>query len=220
MLASADADGLAEVLRKGLLVAVRATLDGFAVLHAGAVEVNDRAVAVLGPAGTGKSTVTAMLCAAGARLLTDDVLVLDESGGAVACRRASTQVRLRPNAASLVALFDVAPVQRQTADGRLALTLPSSPHERCPIGLVILPRPSRDAVSAVLTPVPPARAVFALLAEPRVGGLRTPEHQQRLFQGAAALAAQVPMVEAHIPWGPPWSRQAADRLLDMVRPLP
>ncbi len=57
----------------GLLLIQR----GYLVLHGGAVVVPGGAVLLLGPAGMGKSTLTAELCRQGARLLTDDVVTID-----------------------------------------------------------------------------------------------------------------------------------------------
>jgi hypothetical protein len=56
------------------------------VLHAGAVEVDEGAVAFLGPTGRGKSTLTAAMANHGFRFLTDDALEvsLSEAGQALA----------------------------------------------------------------------------------------------------------------------------------------
>lgn len=49
----------------------------FLVLHASAVEREGKAIAFLGPKGTGKSTTAAAMCMNGYQLVTDDMLVLD-----------------------------------------------------------------------------------------------------------------------------------------------
>src|SRR4051794_268878 len=64
----------------GRVLPFAATLAGLEPLHAGAVVAGDRAVAVLGATGTGKSSVTARLMLEGAPFLTDDVLALEPSG--------------------------------------------------------------------------------------------------------------------------------------------
>ncbi|MDA1081237.1 MAG: hypothetical protein O2973_06105 [Gemmatimonadetes bacterium] len=51
------------------------------VLHASAVEMDGRAVAFVGPVGAGKSTIAAACVAAGAALLSDDVLAIRLEGG-------------------------------------------------------------------------------------------------------------------------------------------
>ena len=55
---------------------------GHLVLHGSAVDVGGRAVVLVGHKGAGKSTTAAALVARGHRLLTDDLVALDE-GGAV-----------------------------------------------------------------------------------------------------------------------------------------
>ena len=57
-----------------------ATLQGLEPLHASAVGLRGRAVAFTAASGTGKSSVAAHLVAAGATLLTDDVLALESVG--------------------------------------------------------------------------------------------------------------------------------------------
>lgn len=208
--------GLIDVLKHGLVRAVQATLEGSAVLHGGAVDVDGAAVAVIGPSGTGKSTTTALLCAAGAHLLGDDVLILDLADGEVACRRVSDHVRLRSSAAEIAPLVSAIP-PAVTADGRIAVSPTVSLTERCPVRLVVLPRPTKDATAIEATRRPPAQAIFDLLGQPRVDGLTRVEHQTALFDAAAALCNQAPVVELTVPWGPPWSRQGADDLLAAVR---
>ena len=54
-----------------------ATLQGFELLHASAVELDGRTIAFVAPPGTGKTSVAAHLVAGGALLLTDDVLAFE-----------------------------------------------------------------------------------------------------------------------------------------------
>lgn len=62
-----------------------AVLHGLEVLHASAVVVDGRAIALTAASGTGKSSLGAHLVAAGATFLTDDVLALEDGeGGPVA----------------------------------------------------------------------------------------------------------------------------------------
>lgn len=60
----------------GLLLIQR----GLLVLHGGAVAWPGGAVLLLGPGGSGKSTLTAELCRQGGGLLTDDVVAIDMDG--------------------------------------------------------------------------------------------------------------------------------------------
>jgi len=56
---------------------------GHNALHAGAVVINGRAVAIAGPSGVGKSTLVTELLSRGHQLLTDDILVLTIEDGVV-----------------------------------------------------------------------------------------------------------------------------------------
>ena len=67
----------AYLLGHGLSVALLQR--GVEGVHAAAFETNGRAIAVLGDCGFGKSTLSAHAIRAGARLLTDDLLILDGS---------------------------------------------------------------------------------------------------------------------------------------------
>lgn len=60
----------------GLLLVQR----GLLVLHGGAVVCPGGAILLLGPGGSGKSTLTAELCRQGGGLLTDDVVAIDMDG--------------------------------------------------------------------------------------------------------------------------------------------
>lgn len=67
---------------------------GSLVLHASAVEIAGRAVAFCGSTGAGKSSAAAACIAAGAALLTDDVLTLTLASGLWVAQRGSDDLRL------------------------------------------------------------------------------------------------------------------------------
>jgi hypothetical protein len=64
-------------------MALAAHVDGHVALHASAVSIDGRAVAFLGPKHAGKSTLALALVRAGARLLTDDTLIVRLAGETV-----------------------------------------------------------------------------------------------------------------------------------------
>jgi len=66
----------------GRVMALAAHADGGIALHASAVAIDGRAIAFLGSKHAGKSTLAMALVRRGARLLTDDTLVLRFDGGA------------------------------------------------------------------------------------------------------------------------------------------
>ena len=78
-------------------------LRGVTCLHASAVAIGDRAIAILGPAGAGKSTTAAAFARAGRKVLTDDIMALDDRGDAFLVQPGYPRVRLWP--ASVNALY-------------------------------------------------------------------------------------------------------------------
>ena len=72
---------------------------GIAALHAAAVRTRTGAVGFLAPSGGGKSSLAAALLRAGAPLLTDDILPVEESGGTFLARPGFPQMRLEPDSA-------------------------------------------------------------------------------------------------------------------------
>jgi hypothetical protein len=73
---------------------------GMPALHASAVAVDRRAAAFLSTHGAGKSGLAAALMRAGASLLTDDVLPLEERNGAFLGRPGYPQMRMWPDEAT------------------------------------------------------------------------------------------------------------------------
>ncbi|MFP5288845.1 MAG: hypothetical protein ACLGI9_24120, partial [Thermoanaerobaculia bacterium] len=72
---------------------------GILALHASAVRIGSGAVGFLAPSGAGKSSLAAALLQAGAPLLTDDVLPVEEANGTFLARPGFPQVRLEPDTA-------------------------------------------------------------------------------------------------------------------------
>src|SRR6266446_32365 len=78
-------------------------LRGITCLHASAVAVGDRAIAIVGPAEAGKSTTAAAFARLGYAILSDDVVTLDERDGAFFVHPAYARIRLWPE--SVEALY-------------------------------------------------------------------------------------------------------------------
>ncbi|MPZ64376.1 MAG: hypothetical protein GEU83_02220 [Pseudonocardiaceae bacterium] len=206
--------GLIAVLAAGALLAVHLRLRGELVLHASAVQLGDGALAFVGASGMGKSTLAALLCTSGHRLVTDDVLRVDLTDGVVV-HPGSTESRLRANAHQLA---DTAPAGavRPTADGRLALRAPAHAGEPLPLVACLVPLPSRNAVEVSVQRLAGPRALLRMLQFPRVVGWIEPASTAREFQALADLVGQVPIFEARVPWGPPFWPDVVPGLLDGV----
>ena len=197
---SADA-GLTGVWLAGLVVAFLLNLEGRAVLHASAVEIDGAALAFAGPSGSGKSTLAALMCAAGARLVSDDVLRVETHDRPV-CVGGAPQLRLRPGADWALRRFVTAPPITPTADGRLAIAPPPAPAARLPLAVVVLPRLTAAADAVGLRELGGVQALVALAASSRIVGWTQPDLARRQFHAIAAIAERVRIVEATVPSAP------------------
>lgn len=189
------------VVVAGLVVSFLLNMAGDAVLHASAVEVDGRAVAFAGVSGSGKSTIAALLCGAGARLVTDDVLRLGEADGP-ACVGGAPQIRLRSGAEWALGHFADPPATTPTVDHRLAVRPGATRELTVPLSTVVLPRLRREATSVELRTLSRTDAVWRLMSLSRVVGWRDPGVLARQFHAMGRLTAEVPVVEAVVPWGP------------------
>jgi hypothetical protein len=201
---------LLPVLASATMSALLLSLRGATTWHASAVGVDGRALVFVGGSGQGKSTLAALMCAAGANLVTDDLLVV--SGGAVpTCIGSARELRLRQRA---VELADGRPEEdkRETVDGRLALSFQRAGEHPHPIGAVVVPCPDRQATTVDALRLPAAEALFAALAFPRIHGWRVNEVLARDFAVASDLATHVPVYRVTIPWGPPFDKTVAPAL--------
>ena len=77
-------------------------LRGTTCLHASAVAFGDVAVALLGPAGAGKSTTAAAFAGLGHPVLSDDVVALSERDGALYVEPAYPHLRLWPSSVDML----------------------------------------------------------------------------------------------------------------------
>lgn len=195
------------VLVAGTLLSFLLALRGEPVLHASAVDVDGTAVAFVGSSGMGKSTMATLLCAAGAQLITDDVLRVDLDGPQPRCYLGATALRLRKSAAELAELFAVAPRQRVTGDGRDSLTMTPATVEHLPLAALVIPVPQHDGETSrpELVRLDRKHGLLALLQFPRLVGWEDAEILDRQLQDLGSLVEAVPVYVARLPWGPPFA---------------
>ena len=193
--AGAEGVELLGLLAIGAGISLALMLGGACVLHASAVSIDGRALALVGPSGSGKSTGAAWLCREeGAGLLTDDVLRIDWDADRPWCAPGTTEIRLRPGAAALADA--VAPDQRRvTADGRTAVSF--TPADRSlPLGAIALPRPGPRLQARRLRG---AEALVALTRARYTLAWRDAGVLRRRLAHLARLADQVPVVDLVLP---------------------
>jgi hypothetical protein len=207
------------IVTTGTITAFILAMGGRCVLHGSAVEIGGNALAFVGASGQGKSTMAALFCAAGASLVTDDVLPLefamvDGEADAVHCLRSSNEIRLREKAASLADRFGQGTGVRITADERFALEPLATALARSPLAAVVLPRPDRKHSQVSARVLPPGEASFWLNRCQRIEGWKDRDHLRRQFFDIGRVAASVPVYEVSIPWGPPFARDLTEQVLD------
>lgn len=178
-------------------------LRGVTSLHASAVAIGDRAIAVTGPAGAGKSTTAAAFAARGFPVLADDVVPLIVSTDGIDVQPAYPHLRLWPDAAR--ALYgdgrELPPLTPDTPgwDKRyLDLSADRGAFHDRPLPLaavyVLGGRERHDAPR--LEPVAPAGALLTLVANTYMGWLPDADARARDFAALSRVAASVPVILA------------------------
>jgi hypothetical protein len=202
----------------GPILGIALRLRGRALLHASAVISQGRAVALVGPAGAGKSTTALGLALRGAPLALDDLLVLGQRGEGVV-GGGSTRVRLWPDAGrvlyggerelpALCPSWDKRFVEFEPPEGPLPLS-----------ALYLLGAEGKGPVR--VEAVPPAEALMDLLGN----GYPHPSYRfgaaahRRQFEALCDLAGRVPVRRVVRPGGLSSIPQVCDAVLDDVTRL-
>lgn len=197
-------DGILSLLLAGSVPSWVLNLRGEPVLHASAVAVGDDALAFIGASGMGKTTLAALLCSVGARMVTDDVLRLTPRNDQFLCHHGTGELRLREGAASLAERFSAAPSAR-SADQRVTVQLSANQTSLPRLRALVIPQPSRTLTELSVQRLSAVEASFYLNGYARVYGWQRDEPLRRQFELFTALAGKLPVLRAHIPWGPPFA---------------
>jgi hypothetical protein len=176
----------------GFLLRLRGTL----CLHASAVEVHGKGLALLGPPGAGKSTLAATFAETGFAVLSDDVAPLTRADDAWLVQPGYPKLRLWPDAVqALYGSLDLLPRITPTWDKR-HLDLTEARYRfsdrAVPLaGIYLLDERTDEAAAPVIEAMKPREALLALVANTYAnylieGDLRAEEFIQ-LEQLASAL---------------------------------
>lgn len=206
------------VLAAGTALSFVLIMRGHAVLHASAVQFGDAALAFVGRSGMGKSTMATLMCADGARLITDDVLRLDLDKTPPTCSLGPTELRLRKAAAELSQNFSATPETRLTGDDRDALRVLSAVTDDLPLCGIVIPVPDHEDTSCKpeVVRLTPKVAMLHLLQYPRIAGWEDLAVLDRQFDEVARVVESVPVYAARMPWGPPFPPGMAATVRDFV----
>jgi hypothetical protein len=179
-------------------------LRGTTCLHGSVVAIGESAVAFLGAANAGKSTIAALFARKGHAIVADDVVVLAERDGMICAAPAYPQLRLRPDAVSMLyGSVDALPRFTPTWDRRcLDLVAPGSfASTTVPLRCIYVldERVASEAprISALSKP----QSLLALIANGYGNHLLHPDHQRRQFACLSAVSTRVPVRMLAVPAG-------------------
>ena len=209
--------GYVPIIAAGTVVAFVMSMRGKCVVHGSAVDLGAGrgAIAFAGISGQGKSTMAAIMCAAGGLLVTDDVMAVGVERSAegrlrAVADRGGHELRLRPKAQLFAEIFD--PSARNTVDDRKAAAPPRSTGKTIELEAIAIPWPVRDSDQVVARRLGAGEASMALAKYNRIDGWRDPAMLKRQFADAVAIAEAVPVFELKVPWGPPFAEDLARRV--------
>lgn len=208
----ADA-ALAALLLAGNVVAFLLERAGHCVLHASAVARGERALAVVGASGMGKSTLAALLCARGASFVTDDLLRVDFDGADVRCVPGPPEVRLRADAGAVVDVLKHA-VPARTVDGRTAVRFPEAIDPSRPTLAAIVVPEERGAMA--MERCRPREALLMLCRYPRTLGCSSPPLLRGRLRSLVRLVERVPVFRLTAPSGPPFPADYGRTVLSLL----
>lgn len=187
-----------EHLIMGPVFGLALQLQGRVLLHAGAVAVENAAVAFAGPHGFGKSTLTASFVRDGYPMMTDDVLPLAESNSTPMALPSLPRIKLWAD--SLAAFGEshdgYAPVvswldkRRVTVGEHWGRIAPSG----LPLRALYLLTPHRDSARPIeISDLDPVTAALQVLANMYMAELLRGPRAARALDAAARLVSSIPV---------------------------
>jgi hypothetical protein len=204
----------------GRVLALALSARGALPLHGAAVTAAGRGLVLLGPKHAGKSTLAGALVAGGARLVADDMAVVDDGD----------VPRLRPGAPLLRLWNEAADHLRAAGLGGLRIhgtkqTLADLPAERVepratPLDAIyLLDAPlAADGPPVLRTPLSPRDAVVAMLTHAKLGPLLHGPLAAAHLARAAGVAERVPVYALRVAPGFGRLAEVAAALLSMHTP--
>jgi hypothetical protein len=190
----------------GPVLAFVLRLRGLMCLHASAVAFEDKAIALVGSAGAGKSTAAAAFAKNGLAVLSDDVVALTEQADHFQVQPGYPRVNLWAD--SVRALFgseDALPKITPTWDKRY-LTLDQDgfrfESRALPLGVIYVLRSRETGGSTCrLGPISPSPAFIALVANTYLNYLLDKNMRSVEFHGLGRLVNSVPVRSVDLPDG-------------------
>ena len=170
---------------------------GLEPIHATAVVIDGEAVAFMGSNAFGKSMLAASFLEAGHRLLTDDLLVLENSASGTLAHPGPPRIKLFARPASrLFAISAATPMNASTTKMIVPLDERQSCARAVPVRViysVTAPRESCRVAAAVIEPVSPRDKFVELVKGTFNRRLVDADRSERLFDAMARVADRVPI---------------------------
>ncbi len=199
-LEAADAEAFEASLVNFVLVAAL-TLQGEETLHSTVVDLGGRSVGLLGPSGAGKSTLAASLLAAGAELVTDDMLRVAFSGDRILAHCGPHRLKLFEHEARRFLPETMPRGRLNPLSGKVVIEPGGPPHRnREPRPLAALfwldEAPAVDVAARVLAGADLLKVLVASTMDVRYA---TPARLARQLRFAERLARVLPVYELRYP---------------------
>jgi hypothetical protein len=164
-------------------------------IHAGVIEWRSRAYAFVGHSNQGKTTLSHAACLAGARLISDDVLVFDRHGTRVEVLAGSLQLRLRAEGRA-----PAGAIEQMSVDQRHCFCFTDAP-ARTELSAILIPWIQADCSAPWIERLAPLEAFKEMAQFPRVLGQGMPDYRIACFREYAAIAESIPVARIHMPRG-------------------
>lgn len=172
-------------------------LRGIVALHASAVDVQGKAILLVGNACSGKSTTAAALAMRGFKVIAEDVAALAPDGDGFLVRRGCAEIALRPDAvAAMYGSSDALPVFSPTWNKRRLdlLDIEAFSPGPVPVGAVYMLTNTGGIPSApCIAPLSPRDAMLELLANVYGNRLFHDDLKLRELDAVHRIAASVPV---------------------------
>jgi hypothetical protein len=180
----------------GQALAVALVHQGLEPLHASVVRLDEGAVGFLGDCTFGKSTLLATFLEAGHRVLTDDLLILDQRAGGAVALPGSGRIKLLPDSASRFLNGADAGTLLNPLTTKRSFQVDASRRQQSGVPLrqlFVLPDPeTRDRSAAIeIRRASRAEMVRELLKNTFTDGILSRERLVRQFAHAAQVAEEV-----------------------------
>jgi hypothetical protein len=172
-------------------------LRGCISLHGSAIAVGDRAVALVGPAGSGKSTTAAALADLGYSILAEDVVTLEDCGRSFLVQPAYPCIRLWPSSVKALYGHDIELPRLTPTWDKCYLDLTQEPYEfqREPLPLsaiYFLAARADETTAPYVHEMSPGEGLIALVANTYATHLMDKKMRAREFELLDRVIRNVP----------------------------